>query len=46
MRKIVKKALSPYDNKRYLLASTTDTLAHGHKRIDEAKKQRESLNIV
>ena len=31
--KIVKSALSPYDDKRYLLAGTTDTLAYGHYRI-------------
>ena len=34
--KIVKAALSPFDDKRYLLAGTTDTLAYGHKRIVEA----------
>ena len=34
--KIVKAALSPYDDKRYLLADTTDTLAYGHCKIAEA----------
>jgi hypothetical protein len=33
--KIVKAALSPYDDKRYLLAGTTDTLAYGHHKIAE-----------
>src|SRR5437899_2217143 len=28
--KIVKAALSPFDDKRYLLAGSTDTLAYGH----------------
>jgi len=41
--KIVKAALSPFDNKRYLLAHTTDTLAHGHKWIDEAKRSGVNL---
>jgi len=31
--KIVKDALSPYDDKRYLLSDSTDTLAYGHYRI-------------
>jgi len=31
--KIVKSALSPFDDKRYLLANTTDTLAYGHYKI-------------
>ena len=31
--KIVKSALSPYDDKRYLLADSTDTLAYGHYKI-------------
>ena len=34
--KIVKSALSPFDDKRYLLADSTDTLAYGHHRIAEA----------
>ena len=32
---IVKSALSPFDDKRYILANTGDTLAHGHWRITE-----------
>jgi hypothetical protein len=36
--KIVKSALSPYDDKRYLEANSTDTLAYGHCRIVGAKK--------
>ena len=45
--KIVKSALSPFDDKRYLLADTTDTLAYGHYKIAEAKrKQRELVNIA
>jgi RNase P subunit RPR2 len=31
--KIAKSALSPFDDKRYLLEGTTDTLSHGHYRI-------------
>jgi len=34
--KIVKSALSPFDDKRYLLADSTDTWAYGHHRIVEA----------
>jgi len=35
--KVVKSALSPFDDKRYLLADTTDTWAYGHHRIAEVK---------
>jgi hypothetical protein len=35
--KITKSALSPYDDKRYLLAESTCTLAYGHYKIAEAK---------
>jgi hypothetical protein len=35
--KIVKSALSPYDDKRYLLAGTTDTMAYGHYKIAGAR---------
>jgi len=44
--KIDKSALSPFDDKRYLLADSTDTLAYGHDRIFQynknQRKQRES----
>ena len=35
--KIVKAALSPFNDKRYLLADSTDTLAYGHHKIAEAR---------
>ena len=35
---IVKSALSPFDDKRYLLANSGDTLAHGHWRIAEFQR--------
>ena len=35
---IVKSALSPFDDKRYLLANTGDTLSHGHWRIKEFQR--------
>ena len=38
-RKIVKSALSPFDDKRYLLADTTDTLAYGHYKIREMERK-------
>jgi len=41
--KIVKAALSPFDDKRYLLADTTDTLAYGHKKITEVKRNDVNL---
>lgn len=37
--RIVKSALSPFDDKRYLLADTGDTLAYGHYRIAELRKE-------
>ena len=37
-RKIAKSALSPFDDKRYLLADTTDTLAYGHYKIREMER--------
>jgi len=38
--KIVKAALSPYDDKRYLLDDTTDTWAYGHRKIAEATAKK------
>jgi hypothetical protein len=34
-KKMTKISLSPFDDKRYLLSDTHDTLAHGHYRIPE-----------
>jgi hypothetical protein len=34
-KKIMKISLSPFDDKRYLLSDTHDTLAYGHYRIPE-----------
>src|SRR6267154_1289175 len=41
--KINKFALSPFDDKRYLLADTRDTLAYGHYKIAGAKENRAKL---
>jgi hypothetical protein len=43
--KIVKAALSPFDDKRYLLADSTDTLSYGHYRIAEAKRKESSATL-
>ena len=40
--KIVKAALSPFDDKRYLLAGSTDTLAYGHYKIAGATSLKNS----
>ena len=41
--KIIKSALSPFDDKRYLLADTRDTLAYGHYKIAGAKENSAKL---
>ena len=40
---IKKSALSPFDDKRYLLSGSTDTLAHGHYKIAQMRAAKLTL---
>ena len=42
---IVKSALSPFDDKRFLLEGTTDTLAYGHYKIRDIRQEAVVENI-